>query len=152
MEEAVVVTGVVAASAVVTAEVFMAVAWVASTAAAWAVEVSMADFAEAERVSRAADFEALGFRRDFGGYGGYSYGGYGDDGYGLAGGLLAGSLIGGGLGYDYGGYGPGYDDNSYAYTAGPATADSGYCIQRYKSYDPASGTYLGYDGQRHPCP
>jgi len=42
MEEAVVVTGVVAASAVVTAEVFMAVAWVASTAAAWVVEVSMA--------------------------------------------------------------------------------------------------------------
>jgi hypothetical protein len=60
MEEAVVVTGVVAASAVVTAEVFMAVAWVASTAAAWAVEVSMAEFAEAERVSRAADFEAEG--------------------------------------------------------------------------------------------
>jgi hypothetical protein len=25
-------------------------------------------------------------------------------------------------------------------------------MQRYKSYDPASGTYLGYDGQRHPCP
>jgi len=23
--------------------------------------------------------------------------------------------------------------------------------QRYKSYDPASGTYLGYDGLRHPC-
>jgi len=31
-----------------------------STEAAWAVEVSMADFAEAERVSRAADFEAVG--------------------------------------------------------------------------------------------
>jgi hypothetical protein len=27
-----------------------------------------------------------------------------------------------------------------------------YCAQRYKSYDPASGTYLGYDGLRHPCP
>ncbi|WP_162136760.1 BA14K family protein, partial [Bradyrhizobium elkanii] len=27
-----------------------------------------------------------------------------------------------------------------------------YCAQRYKSYDPASGTYLGYDGRRHPCP
>ncbi|MGA7941219.1 MAG: BA14K family protein, partial [Bradyrhizobium sp.] len=23
--------------------------------------------------------------------------------------------------------------------------------QRYRSYDPASGTYLGYDGLRHPC-
>ena len=27
-----------------------------------------------------------------------------------------------------------------------------YCMQRFRSYDPASGTYLGYDGQRHPCP
>jgi hypothetical protein len=25
-------------------------------------------------------------------------------------------------------------------------------LQRFRSYDPASGTYLGYDGQRHPCP
>jgi hypothetical protein len=27
-----------------------------------------------------------------------------------------------------------------------------YCAQRYRSYDPATGTYLGFDGQRHPCP
>jgi BA14K-like protein len=27
-----------------------------------------------------------------------------------------------------------------------------YCSQRYRSYDPASGTFLGYDGLRHPCP
>ncbi|WP_414472558.1 BA14K family protein [Microvirga sp. M2] len=27
-----------------------------------------------------------------------------------------------------------------------------YCAQRFKSYDPASGTYLGYDGRRHSCP
>lgn len=27
-----------------------------------------------------------------------------------------------------------------------------YCEQKYKSFDPASGTYLGYDGERHPCP
>lgn len=26
------------------------------------------------------------------------------------------------------------------------------CAQRYKSYNPATGTYLGYDGNRHPCP
>jgi BA14K-like protein len=30
-------------------------------------------------------------------------------------------------------------------------ADPAYCARRYKSYDPASGTYLGYDGLRHPC-
>jgi hypothetical protein len=27
-----------------------------------------------------------------------------------------------------------------------------YCMRRFRSYDPASGTYLGYDGYRHPCP
>ena len=29
--------------------------------------------------------------------------------------------------------------------------DASYCAQRYRSYDQQSGTYLGYDGQRHPC-
>jgi hypothetical protein len=29
--------------------------------------------------------------------------------------------------------------------------DNGYGCQRYRSYDPASGTYMGYDGQRHSC-
>ena len=27
-----------------------------------------------------------------------------------------------------------------------------YCMDRFNSYDPASGTYLGYDGYRHSCP
>ena len=27
-----------------------------------------------------------------------------------------------------------------------------YCMQTYRSYDPRSGTYLGNDGYRHPCP
>jgi hypothetical protein len=30
--------------------------------------------------------------------------------------------------------------------------DDGYCSQRYRSYDPASGSYTGYDGRRHSCP
>ncbi|AMA57947.1 BA14K family protein [Bradyrhizobium sp. CCGE-LA001] len=63
-----------------------------------------------------------------------------------------------GGGYGYGGY---YDDPYYygSYYDEPSVAvvqdgggDSAYCAQRYKSYDPASGTYLGYDGRRHPCP
>jgi hypothetical protein len=33
-----------------------------------------------------------------------------------------------------------------------AQAPDSYCAQRFRSYDPASGTYMGYDGQRHPCP
>ncbi|MBI3700647.1 MAG: BA14K family protein [Afipia sp.] len=82
-------------------------------------------------------------------------------------GLAAGALIGGaiaagsspyyGPGYGYG-YGPGYYGPAYApapvvvepgYGGGDAEA---YCMQRYKSYDPASGTYLNYDGNRYPCP
>jgi len=38
-----------------------------------------------------------------------------------------------------------------AYAQDNARNDA-YCSQRFRSYDPASGTYLGYDGQRHPCP
>ena len=40
--------------------------------------------------------------------------------------------------YDYGYY------NGYDYGDSDAVA---YCIRRFKSYDPASGTYLGYDGR-----
>src|SRR6202011_4220387 len=31
------------------------------------------------------------------------------------------------------------------------SADNGYCSQRYRSYDPASGTYTDHDGRRHSC-
>jgi len=27
-----------------------------------------------------------------------------------------------------------------------------YCERRFRSYDRRTGTYLGYDGRRHPCP
>ena len=27
-----------------------------------------------------------------------------------------------------------------------------YCLQRFRSFDPNSMTYLGHDGYRHPCP
>ena len=30
-------------------------------------------------------------------------------------------------------------------------ADASYCAQRWAYYDPASGKYLGDDGQWHPC-
>lgn len=39
-------------------------------------------------------------------------------------------------------------DRGY-YGGGDAVA---YCMERFQSYNPASGTYLGYDGFRHPCP
>jgi hypothetical protein len=37
-------------------------------------------------------------------------------------------------------------NNSYA-----MAPNASYCAQRYRSYDPASGTYMGSDGRRHPC-
>jgi hypothetical protein len=76
-------------------------------------------------------------------------------------------VVGGAIAADsyayYGGpayYGPGYADDQYyddgavvAVAPAPAGDDAGaYCAQTYRSYDPASGTYLGYDGLRHPCP
>lgn len=84
--------------------------------------------------------------------------------FGFAAGLAAGSA----LGYGYGGYyGDPYYDDDYAYNDNydggypgyvgdsgyvvSGGADPSYCAQRYKSYDPATGTYLGYDGLRHPC-
>lgn len=101
--------------------------------------------------------------------------GFGRDAGFAAGAAVAGVATGaaiaaGGYGYDpyyYGdnyAYDTGYYGNSYAYDAGPTVAfeqpvpaegpvvDASYCAQRYRSYDPASGTYLGFDGMRHPCP
>ncbi|MGU3495038.1 BA14K family protein [Xanthobacteraceae bacterium A53D] len=26
-----------------------------------------------------------------------------------------------------------------------------YCSRKYRSFDPRTGTFLGYDGRRHPC-
>lgn len=57
---------------------------------------------------------------------------------------------------------PGYGDNSrgrryYDYAganfAGP-TRSGGVagCAARFRSYDPATGTYMGFDGARHSCP
>ena len=53
--------------------------------------------------------------------------------------------------------GPYYVDPGYVdpgpYSADPTGGDPvTYCLQRFRSYDPRSGTYLGYDGYRHPCP
>ena len=64
-------------------------------------------------------------------------------------GFAAGALIGGALASR-----PYYYDYGYAYAPAPYYGSSAvsYCMSRFKSYDPGSGTYLGYDGYRHPCP
>jgi hypothetical protein len=54
-------------------------------------------------------------------------------------------------GYDQGGHlraGGGALDGNDSYAMSPGDSD---CAQRYRSYDPASGTYAGYDGRRHSC-
>ncbi len=93
--------------------------------------------------------------------GGWRGGGWG---WGL-GGFAAGAIIGSAIAapYYYGGYPYGYYP-AYGYPppapyyggldgpVGPGGGDASYCAQRYRSYDPTTGTFLGFDGQRHPCP
>jgi BA14K-like protein len=82
-------------------------------------------------------------------------------------GFAAGALLGGAIagsryyGYGPGYYAPGYYDDGYApgyYDGGYAPGvviggdAQGYCEQRFRSYNPSTGMYLGYDGRYHPCP
>ena len=150
---------------------------VLSTAAALvlAVAVPTTSFAQNHGVkgagARAAGVHAGGARGFSGGGarlsgGGAGYrGGYGRGGGGgaVVPGLIAGAVIGGAIasgGY-YGGpgyYAPGYYDDQYdngpvAVAQDPGGDDTAaYCMQTYRSYDPRSGTYMGTDGYRHPCP
>ena len=92
-------------------------------------------------------------------------------GWGVGAGIAAGALIGGALAapYYYGGYyggpdsyysqpiggGGAYYGGSPYYRGAYARAGNGdvsYCARRYRSYDARSGTFLGNDGRRHPCP
>ena len=79
-----------------------------------------------------------------------------------------------GDGPDYGyrpDYAYGYGEGPYDYDAGPPLAQGpavvegrsaaveepmdnsvAYCEAHFKSYDPSTGSYLGYDGVRHSCP
>jgi hypothetical protein len=41
--------------------------------------------------------------------------------------------------------------NRDAYASMDRGTSGSYCAQRYRSYNPASGTFLGYDGRRHLC-
>jgi len=104
---------------------------------------SAAPFVDSLAITKATDsnVEAVRWGRRFG--------------WGLGAGLLGGAIVGGALAAPYYGqpyyyppaaYGPGY------YPAPGIEGDASYCAGRYRSYDPATGTYLGYDGVRHPCP
>jgi BA14K-like protein len=49
-----------------------------------------------------------------------------------------------GYAYDYG---PDYGAPAYAYNDADA-----YCAARFRSWNPETRTYTGYDGLQHPCP
>jgi hypothetical protein len=99
-----------------------------------------------------------GYRGSYRGGGGYRHhGGYhhryrGGYSAGFATGLILGGAATGPYYYDY--YNePDYYAGEPAYQGGYDDGDAvAYCRSRFRSYDPASGTYLGYDGLRHPCP
>ncbi|PDT77027.1 BA14K family protein [Bradyrhizobium sp. C9] len=70
-----------------------------------------------------------------GGYYGHHHHGGGGNGAAIIGGLAAGAIIGG------------------AIAASQAKANNdAYCSQRFRSYDPGSGTYIAKGGVRRSCP
>lgn len=94
------------------------------------------------------------YRRDYRGRG---------VGFGIGAGIIGGAIIGGAIARSYAPrpyytyprayyYAPA--PTYYAAPPPPAYYDDevSYCMRRFKSYDPRSGTYLGYDGFRHTCP
>jgi hypothetical protein len=86
--------------------------------------------------------------------------GWGGAGAGFVAGAVVGSALAAPYAYGYGPYSqpryyqppaPVYGPPRPGYGA-PVADAAAYCAQRFKSWDPATGTYLGYDGLRHPCP
>jgi len=78
----------------------------------------------------------------------------------VIGGIAAGALIGGAIAnanrpYYAPGYyapAPAYAPPPPAYYAPPPGDAVAYCMQRYRSYRPETGTFIGYDGIERPCP
>jgi hypothetical protein len=100
-----------------------------------------APLAPARLQDRPTSVQQVQYRHWHGGPGyGHRGGGYyghrrGGNGAAIIGGLAAGAIIGG------------------AIAASQAKANNdAYCSQRFRSYDPGSGTYLSSSGGRRPCP
>jgi hypothetical protein len=84
-------------------------------------------------------YRGRGYGRGYGYGGGYRHGYRGGNGA-LIGGLAAGAIIGGAIAA------------GAAQQNAQAQQNASYCAQRYRSYDPQSGTYMNNDGNRYPCP
>ncbi|MGB3445098.1 MAG: BA14K family protein [Xanthobacteraceae bacterium] len=109
---------------------------VGSTALAFAMPANSAPLVTAQSalsVTAPSSIDNVQYRRWHGHHHHHGGGGAGA----LIGGLAAGAIIGG------------------AIAAGQANAaaqqHAAYCAQRYRSYDPASNTFLARDGNRYPC-
>lgn len=115
-----------------------------STALAFALPANSAPMLPAQAgLAKAApsSTENVQYRRHYHGGGHYYHGHRGGGGAGaLIGGLAAGAIIGGAIAA------------GQANAAAAAQQNHQYCAQRYRSYDPRSGTYLNNDGNRYPCP
>lgn len=126
-----------------TAKLLAAVLLAGSTAFAVSSPATSAPLMNSAALSKAAPASDLTnvqyYRRGYGhrhGYRGYHRRGYGGTAAGVGIGLAAGAIIGGAI----------------AASSAQAQQNHAYCSQRYRSYDPASGTYLNNDGNRYPCP
>ena len=66
----------------------------------------------------------------------------------------AGLAIGALAAWPYYGYYPYYDGGyvDEGYVEPGYGGDVAYSMQRFRSYNPATGTYRGYDGLNHACP
>lgn len=102
-----------------------------ATSAPLAVDVPLA--AESSSI-QTVQWRGRGYHHHHGGYGRRG-GGWGP----AIGGLAAGAIIGGAIA------------SSQAQAAANADA-AAYCAQRFRSYDPGTGTYLANDGYRRSCP
>ena len=101
-------------------------------------------YAQYRRYGYGRGYYGRGYRRGYGGGGAAA---------GIAG-LAAGALIAGAIASQAApapayGYGPGAPVGN-VYGHDPQAVQ--YCASRYRSYDPASGTFLASDGVRYACP
>lgn len=121
--------------------ILLAAALIGSTALAFSLPahsaplINSASFAQTLPVNDVTNvqYRRHGYRH--GGHYGHRRGG-GNGAAALGIGIAAGAILGGAI----------------AASQAQANQNASYCAQRYRSYDPRSGTYLNNDGNRYPCP
>jgi hypothetical protein len=131
-----------AAAALLAGSMLTAPAMAAPAAATQGLTKSTTDNVQQIRDGRRGGWGRHGHRHHRHGGGGWGWG----VGAAAAGLLLGAPYLGA---YDYDGYDDGYYGGGYAYSGAGGYAR---CEATFRSFDPASGTYMGYDGIRRTCP